>query len=697
MYRLIGLASLLAFATQANVDTFLSNQSYTGLVFTPNAQTTPFGTLAYSFGHGVPTDEEDLRYGEVGDVDNWLFNGGMTHWAEATGRIVTETYDVNLYQEPGGIRDLSISLKFNVPIIKQYTGVDLAFGFQDIEGAANNYETQFVVADTEFVLSEKGFPGAIRVSAGYGKSTLTGGIMEGAFGGFEWQPIEGIQLVAEHDSTEVNTAIRVVTPDGFLPAGAKLGAQYVPWTGHGETTDIWNLNASVPAFGMQLTHTPIDVNTKISLEDKLDIALTQYKDPTISDLVNALVNEGFIDVQVGQKQSDHDDVLIVRLENRRYFHNQIDGLGVAMGIIASLGPLKLSDGEQPSEFEVVMHVNGLPVISAQTEYACYREYLATDISCSDLQFSTQGLNKELTASQWYNAAANGGLGKAQLIFSPSIYYGLATEYGFFDYSLALSSNLYFPLWKGAAVDVRHLLPLSNSDDYDEGGRFSSDLHENEVDRILLHQTFTTDFNLRTQFSAGRMYGDYTGVLNESVWFSPKGYHNLGFQIARLEPDTRYTDDGKYRDDIEPLLYYYSLHVPEYAWELQGEYGEFWSGDEGFSVTSRHWLGDVQLAARYLNTEDEEYMSLAFQLPITPWREMKPDVVQVRGIDQFEFMVQTRINNDINYLNYGLGNSILLQNNLKRRYNNRGRQGVNYYYENAQRLRNAYLRYLEITS
>ncbi|MFA0698308.1 hypothetical protein AB4585_26730, partial [Vibrio sp. 10N.222.49.C9] len=98
-------------------------------------------------------------------------------------------------------------------------------------------------------------------------------------------------------------------------------------------------------------------------------------------------------------------------------------------------------------------------------------------------------------------------------------------YGFFDYSIGLGTNLYTPLWKGAAVDVRHILPIANSDDYDDG-YYESDALESEIDRALVHQAFRLPANTMTLFSAGLIRSDYYGGQNETQWYSTSGMHNL---------------------------------------------------------------------------------------------------------------------------------------------------------------------------
>ena len=83
------------------------------------------------------------------------------------------------------------------------------------------------------------------------------------------------------------------------------------------------------------------------------------------------------------------------------------------------------------------------------------------------------------------------------------------------------------------------------------------------------------------------------------------------------------------------------------------------------------------------------------IPLTPWQDMKPGYLQIRGIDQFSYGLQTRIQENHNILNNGLGGSNLLQHNLTREYQGQGRLTSSYFYSNINKLRNSYLTYINI--
>lgn len=668
-----------------SVQPLASHQSFTGLTNTPNAQVVQTGDFSFYYGQGVP-----YRQG-IGDLDNWVGSFGLFPGLEVGGRIVTQTYDCNIYTESGcGIRDLSASAKYQLPFIYDYTGFNLAIGAQDIGGAANNFQTTYIVADKAFEFIP------MRISAGYGQSKIASGIMDGPFGGVEIQPLSFLQLTGEYDAAEFNSSIKAMTPEGLLPYDIQVSANYQVYTTREDTDhDIWGVNITAPVMGYQ-DSLPYRSNHdgKPSPQNLIGAELSTADSANLTRLTTALEKEGFVNIQVGKRSN----TIIVALENRRYNRNQMDGAGVALGLITANTGQELKDSldiQTPeTAVNLVMLSNGIPMMSISTEAKCYREFLTTGIQCKQLSFATADLNNALDNTTWQHHKINSGIGRAQVIVSPATRYSLATEYGVLDYSLALATNAYLPLWQGFAVDVRYLLPVDNSDDYEEGRIWGNSQFDNEIDRAVVHQAFRLPFNVMTQFSAGYVYGGYLGGSNETTWYSPEGYHSLSMQVSEFTYKDDTDEYGNVMEDKGTLLGSYRLSIPQYNWQLEVTAGEFWQGDRGIQATTNHWLGDVKVYASYLNSEDEQFVTAGVSFPLTFWRDMKPRYVQLRGIDEFNLSAQTRIGETHNQLNTGLGTSLDFQHNLARQYYNRNRFTPSYFESNTMRLRNAYLRYLE---
>jgi hypothetical protein len=679
------------------MDNLLSAQSFTGGLLTPNAQVMDHGDFSLFYGQGVPYKQK------IAALDNIFFSVGLFPGLEVGGRIVTQTYDTNLYFESGGgIRDLSASFKYQLPFIHDYTGVNLAFGIQDVGGAANNFEAYYGVADYEF----DSFP--VRLSTGYGKSNLSNDIMNGAFGLVEVQPLSFMQLIAEYDASQINSSVKLFTPEGLLPLESQLALQYQIHTGHDDTTDsisgknqhIWSVNASVPLLGFGFNQIEdISRSEYLSTQDIITIEQQKSDVANLTALKKALKDEGFLNIRVAHNRS----TLFIALENRRYNQNQIDGVGVALGMISSyagaglFSDLGIENNKQ--EIELYTLTNGIPMLKVATSASCYREFIRSGESCAETQFQSSDVQLAYQNVTWFDETINSGFGRSQVILSPALRHRDATEYGVYDYSLALATNLYTPLWKGAAVDIRHFLPIANSDDFEDGKIWGNSRFENEIDRIVMHQTFQVPFNIMTQFSGGYVGGNYIGLMNESQWTSESGRHSIGFEVSEFSYKDDYNENGYLVPDLASTLGNYQISVPEWDWQFRVMAGKFRKGDTGVKATTSHWLGDVRIDATYQQSteedasEAEQFVTLGIAVPLTLWRDMSPGYVQLRGIDQFTYAVQTRVGETHNNLGTGLGADIGMQHNLSRQYYNRDRLSVLYLEQNEQRLRNAYIKYI----
>ncbi|GEM80820.1 YjbH domain-containing protein [Vibrio superstes] len=677
--RLIACSFLIhSGASIASVDILPSQQGFSGLIFTPNAQTLATGRGAASFGQGVP------YRGSIAELDSWYVNAGVLPHLEVGGRIVTQTYNCNIYFESDcGIRDLSASAKFQLPYLEDLTGFNLAFGAQDIGGAASNFDAYFVVADTEIEAFN------LRLSGGYGQSDLSLGILDGPFGGAEWQPFDFVQLAGEYDAQEFNATVRLMTPRDMLPYGAQVAAQYQLYSGHdNQDQTLWGVSASVPFFGDTFTRKKYS-DIKPDSQSQIDAQLAKNEASSLTQLIGKLEQEGFVNIRVGSNL----DTLVVALENKRYQHNTLDGVGVALGIIsAHAGEGVFSElpgaANNAQKVELILVQNKIPMLAINTELNCYRDFLQHGGECGETQFVSHDLPSKMEQTAWRYETTNDGFAYSELIFSPVMNYAVATEYGVFDYSVGLGTNLYTPLWKGGAIDVRHVLPIANSDDYDDGV-YEDDALENGIDRALVHQAFRLPLDTMTLFSAGLVRSDYYGGQNETQWYSQSGMHNVGFEVGYFEAKDSIDIDAR-----TPLLAHYRLSVAQWNWQMQVEGGEFWGGDQGVRATTSHWLGDTRLDASYLNSESEQFVTLNVSIPFTVWRGMNPDYLTVRGVSEWNFGVQTRVGETHNQLNTGLGQTANNYHNLDRQYFNRARLNQNYFENNSIRLRNAYLRYLD---
>lgn len=680
--------SLSAFATQITmpVKSLPSNQSFSGLSYTPNAQVMEFGDFSFTYSHGLPWNDK------IQNLDSLKVSFGLIEGLEAHGRVVTYDYNSNCFETGcGGIRDLSMSFKYQIPNFWNYERFNIALGVQDLGGAGNKLNANYIVADYSF----SALP--IRVSGGYSQSDWLAGTMNGAFAGIEYQPFEFVQFVGEYDAVDFNSAVKLFTPDNQLPFHIKAALSYQFYSGHEtEEIDVWSASLSIPLV-TDYTRSREYARSNVSLKEKLSLEQSKANNASISALVSALRNEGFVNIQVGTLNQS----VVVALENRRYNHNQMDGLGVAMGIISShFGSSSAQEmGLSSDRVELMLLANQKPVVSVQTDATCYQSFVNGSAACDDIQFSTKNLSDKLELVEWKTERVNSGTLDSQLVLSPMVRHGVATEFGVYDYSFAMSSNLYTFLWSGGAVDIRHILPLAESDDFEDGGYFEDSAYENEIDRAMVHQFFRLPYvDVANQVSLGLVKTDYVGARSESAWFSPSGAHALGLEMSYFQHMDEKDKNGYANPDRQTFLTRYTFSMPEWDWQFNATAGEFWKGDVGAKFTTSHWFEDIEVSASYQVTkfndiDEEQFVTVAVKLPLTPWRDMSPGLLQVRGNEAYDFNVSTRVGNDANYLSTGQGDELVMDNSMLRRYFNRGRYGSDYFEENKIRMRNAYLRFL----
>ena len=98
-----------------------------------------------------------------------------------------------------------------------------------------------------------------------------------------------------------------------------------------------------------------------------------------------------------------------------------------------------------------------------------------------------GFDDGLRDVRWVHRGGDPSWGRTRVTLAPGLRSAVATEYGVFDYSVALEVGVEVPLWTGASIEARHSIPVSNSDDFDDGKVFGRDRHRAVTDRVLLHQ------------------------------------------------------------------------------------------------------------------------------------------------------------------------------------------------------------------
>jgi len=714
-----------AFSVQA-VTNSMAQTGFSGLLRIPTAEALPFGDISLNYQW---EDNIDHDTGYSSGAHNTILMGlGLLPGLEFT---VQNTHKL-LSDGPGWSgthsSDLSFSAKYDFKPFLPENWFSFALGVQDYGGAASNHKNAYAVASKEFF--DNSFYN-FRLTAGYGKGNernqMGSDYLQGAFAGIEWQPTPWLQLLGDYDGTGKNAGVKLFTPDNWMPYGWQANITYQvysdsltdnrdnQWVGLGLTLPLavgtnakrYTANGVNESFPLeterqQITAQIADTKQKQNKQTEANLpslaALAQknnkdQKNQQSEQLQKILVGYGFENVRTGWSKN----TVVVALENNLFNWNELDALGVVLGVIV--------DNSSAESFEFYLLNNQISVLKITGNRQQVQDYLQQS---SDKPVSVHGLsisNQKLDGQgvSWFSERQASSHFVPRFIFAPDLRSTLGTELGVFDYSLALSSNLQMSLWSGGVMDVRHLLPVSHSDSYADGEYFANSRHQSEVDRILFHQAFALPAAIVTQFSLGQINKSYRGLLNETRWESASGKHRFKTEVGQFRNEN---DDY----DYQPVLASYRYFVRGLDLAVEGTYGQHWAGDLGGSLTLKQWFGDMSVNITYQNTtcdsantelacasdgyaENHEYVGLTFQFPFGTRKNFSPAIgLQVKTLDQWGYGYRSRINNDANYISANRAGKTNLQYNIDQQYFNRDRLSKSYIESNVQRLRESYRAY-----
>ncbi|OUS31448.1 hypothetical protein A9Q99_02435 [Gammaproteobacteria bacterium 45_16_T64] len=706
--KLTPLISLLALSisnAHAKNDS-LSLQGYSGLFNIPNAHVSSHGT---GF---IQLSDQMFYQDEYVHNKNLQGSFGIFPNIEVGGRIAWFHADTNLYTDEKEPRDLSANIKIKIPFIPE-DWFSIAIGEQDIGGEASYFDATYAVISKSF--------GPLRVDMGYGNST-EGQRLDGGFGGVELQTLPWLSLIAEYDAKDINAGFRLNTPDSWLPNGFRVDLTVLAQSNNmpNEDNSYFGLNFRFPLSGQSptttknITRTPLTNSTKNTHHTIAgDLAAPKisplifaanrfrkkYERPTTIDFIphhlpptdstnkqtptkrkalravfDKLKSYEFERIKVG---SDNKGVMYISIENTIFNHNELDAIGIALGVAANLGKLEFD------KTRLFLTNEGIQTIEITTNNISYAAF------SNDQQFN----NVDITASfptdkhyqvNWtYNSPAQEHY-KPRVTLSPAISNVIASEYGVYDYSWGIESNLALSLWKGGIANLTFSYEKGRSDDFKKGKSFYENRIRNEVQDMTIQQTLRYHSILNTTYLGKTQY-DYEGVQNLTTLYSPTGTHKATFRIGNYHHNT---NSGDTRDIA---LYSYRFYFSQFDTSTEVTGGKFWNGDKGVRLESKFWFEDNAISLVYKNT-DAEFIAITWNLPLTPRKDFNSRWGQIKGKPDWTYGIQTMINNDSNDLAFGPGVIPKMQFETENTYLNRDRLSPSYLYKNLTRLREAYLRY-----
>jgi hypothetical protein len=698
---LLGFALLPFFTVAAEPDATMSFQGFSGLINTPTAKLFDEGKFYLQYGNQVET------LSAYRDGANLNLGVGLWEYVEVSARLADYKFELG---PADGLTDLSANIKLGIPYIPK-DWFSLAVGIQDFGGAANFFNAKYIVASKNIFEN-------FNVSLGAGESDSRQGRLDGAFAGIAWQPYEWVRLSIEYDAADTHLGLHLASPSNWHNSGIQLTTELLVSSSNQELKDdvYYGLGLKIPLDLNQVNRSSkksaknnknnneknsTNNNSSISTQtysqlDDIEPGVV-YRSRVLQRLLvkELLTKEGFESIKVGEADVN---TVYVEVENHIFNRNQIDGLGVILGIISK------NIQHNYSHFKLVLKEREIPILVVKGDLAEYDAFL-TDNQPLKLDISTDTFASQKRMPMADLHKSNYYWLKPRFTFWPGIVSRVGTELGVFDASLALISHLELPLWRGAAVTAQHTAQVAETKNFEDGEFFSDDKQTSGLKEYSFHQTFSLPYSVKNMTFFGRYRDTYNYLANEVRWQSVGGSHKFNLLTASYEnqiiperrpfpgcnilfkrcypakePQQREVVIGKYR--------YYNAYFNTSA-ELQ--IGQYWQQDKGVVFKLERMFGDVSLDLTYKNTkvdneEANQFVGLGFTMPLTPRKDYNNKYFQVRGRPQWQYSVNTLVGKVTNDLTPGSGDGARLFYNLDSAFYNNDRLSKDYIYANKHRLK-----------
>ncbi len=665
--------ALIPALTTANTDfsNRLSTQGYTGLLNTPHALITQEKRIDTLYSNHIGDDFPSYTQ----TADSYLFSIGIWPNIELGGRLVS-LYNQELRYK--GRRDLSGNIKWQFLNHKFWPA--LAIGSQDFAGEARTSRSQYIVATKQ--ISD------IRLSTGYGFDSER---LKGLFGGIEYRLIPDVYLIAEYDTNNTNYGLRITSDSLNLPFALSLTAKKSPNAKHSDF--FYGIGISMPLTGNKQsdkTFMPHHSEKKLSTEKK---AITHITDDSrknhqgslknrektlLQNLFHTLNRIGLEKTKVGIDHKKRQ--LFIEYENHRYNHNEMDALGLVLGIAASKAP------ENIASLTVLTRKNGIATLETTTQIDAYKQFLATNqpppLSLLQVTYPNEPYDYGKTS---FIFTAKPKAFRSELFLYPKVSTFVGTELGVIDSSIALQADWYLPLWKGASFNIAYRKELYHTADFNSGKPFARFRINDGFNNILFNQAVKPYENTISLSSIGQYENDYLTLSNDTIIDIINTPFRIRTQIGYY--NHKRTNDSR-TVAIGSIRY---LYAPKNIF-TEASFGKFWFEDRALTIEVSRYFEDIKITLFY-KANDERSAGLKLSLPLTPRKDSRPSILQIKGANRWSYGLQTSIARGTNKTSNALDTKIAvipsLFYNTENIYKNQGRLHPSYIKNNLPRLRNAY--------
>jgi len=643
----IYLLSALTIFSYAEVKNLPSFQGFTGVVNTPNAHIMKEGEISLQYTNQVENTKPNASKNFRKDLteNNYMINMGILPGLEGTLR----------YSDGGTLgSDRIVNFKYQIPFINKKIGT-FAVGAQDIGGGHPQLGSIYGVASQNI--------GPVRGSLGYAHARNPGGI-DGLFGSVEIQALSWLQFGAEYDSHEWNGVIKAELDTQIGKQDVKFGAMARSAVEHGD--------AMYAGF-----YVTFPFNQKLS-ENKSD-------GHALPKNITQLRQLGFSNISYKKNE----DTIWFSYENTLYDRNDLDALAIVLAV--------LSKSEKAEKIIVTIRKSNFDRYSIMINSAEYREFLSSGTYTPNLlKFSSKPV-------QMADTVDSSDRFKPMLKLQPDFILVDGSEYGNMDYTISLQTELSMRLAKGTHILSRLNIPLSISDNFDDGRVFdyrNRNKTSAEFDQAILSQFYQTEISSMPWMSliqVGMFDKDLTGVSFESAIQDSDGKHLWMLKLAYLNDDLyqqidRYSNTDKRFLKLLSYRYYWN----EINSDIKITGGEYLYGDRGINLSLKRYFNDVTMLIDLSRTNhplrgENTVGRLSISIPLGGKKRWSTDLIDVEiGDLDYERRKTVVSSGDKSFAQplhlKEVENSYTLENY----YLDKGRLHPSYVKNNNYRLRGAYL-------
>jgi hypothetical protein len=643
---------LSSFSYGEEIQSLPSYQGFKGLINTPNAEVIPEGEFGLLYNTQVdnffPSLSPDFR--DDKNQRNYLLNMGVLPNLDFSLRFADgKDSNTNLPYAS----DRILSFKYQLPFIpKDIAKVSL--GMQDMGGGRRYMPSSYLVTSKTFQ--------NFRTSLGYAKGSEKGSL-DGVFGGVEYQPFSWVQLSGEYDTREWNMALKTFYNTTLGRQPLTLGAMVKS-----------SLDYTEPYFGF-FAYVP--------LYDKSKVIKKTIKRLPKSEIIE-LEQLGLSNLSKTVKE----DSVHISYENTLYSYNDIDALGMVLGIVAT--------SNIAPNIVITIKKSDIAYQTVTTNTKEYKTFLKTGNYRSGLLrfYNSQVVSTTIKHSDQF---------RPLISLQPALRLVDGSEYGEIDYSLSLQAEASMRLAKGTIINTRVNIPVNETNNFKKDAVFDYRARDRgekiEIDQLLLSQYLQIDTPTPWihLLQVGQFEKELTGVSYESAISDSSGKHQLMLKVANLK-DNIYSNIDWYHNTSkreERLLSY------RYYWEnlnsnIKFTAGQFLYGDKGVNFTLKRYFSDLILQLDLGRTDHElrgesNIGRLSLSIPFGPKKRIKTAFVDIKGGD-FTYQKRKNIvtNGEVSYAKPFHTEEVSNSFSLENYYLNRGRFQPSYIKTNHNRLRNIFL-------